>query len=209
VSVDRWIGGFDRALRAVFGVSRALRPHPVPPAEAACVPLQPDERRCAAALMRVNHAGEVCAQALYQAQKIMGQSASARRLFEEAAYEEQDHLAWTAARLNALDGHVSRLNLFWYAGAFVIGLAAGRMGERTSLGFMAETERQVEQHLKTHLERLPKNDVISRAVIQQMCVDEVAHGEAALQAGGMALPLAVRTLMRVAARVMTETAYYL
>jgi ubiquinone biosynthesis monooxygenase Coq7 len=194
------------------GVSRMSRPLPVPHESAAtdATPeLSPAERAHSAGLMRVNHVGEVCAQALYQAQKLATKSPSLRVVFNRAAIEEEDHLAWTSKRLEALDSRPSLLNPLWYAGALAIGLAAGRMGDRVSLGFMAETERQVEQHLDSHLEQLPAADRESRAIVEQMRVDEVEHGKAAMDAGGVELPFPARALMRAVSKVMTRTAYYI
>jgi ubiquinone biosynthesis monooxygenase Coq7 len=194
------------------GVSRMSRPLPVPHESAvtdAAPELSPAERAHSAGLMRVNHVGEVCAQALYQAQKLATKSPSLRVVFNRAAIEEEDHLAWTSRRLEALDSRPSLLNPLWYAGALAIGLAAGRMGDRVSLGFMAETERQVEQHLDSHLEQLPAADRESRAIVEQMRVDEVEHGKAAMDAGGVELPFPARALMRAVSKVMTRTAYYI
>jgi 3-demethoxyubiquinol 3-hydroxylase len=171
--------------------------------------LSNEERREAAALMRVNHVGEVCAQALYDAQALAARSPEMRAVFEAAAREETDHLAWTADRILALGGRTSLLNPVWYGGAFAIGLAAARLGDRASLGFMAETERQVERHLEGHLDRLPISDVASRAVVAQMKEDEIRHAEAATESGGSPLPLPVRVAMRLAARAMTKTAHYI
>ncbi|CAE6768683.1 MULTISPECIES: 2-polyprenyl-3-methyl-6-methoxy-1,4-benzoquinone monooxygenase [Paraburkholderia] len=208
--LDELISEFDRGLRSMTGVSRMSRPLPVPQ-ESAAEPaeLSPEERAHAAGLMRVNHVGEVCAQALYQAQKLATRSPSLRAVFNHAAIEEEDHLAWTAKRLEALDSRPSLLNPLWYTGALAIGLAAGRMGDRVSLGFMAETERQVEQHLDSHLDQLPAADRESRAIVEQMRVDEAEHGKSAMDAGGVELPFPARALMRAVSKVMTRTAYYL
>ncbi|MEQ5839874.1 2-polyprenyl-3-methyl-6-methoxy-1,4-benzoquinone monooxygenase [Paraburkholderia acidicola] len=209
--LDEWISEFDRGLRSMTGVSRMTRPMPVPaPLEAAetAAELSPAERTHAAALMRVNHVGEVCAQALYQAQKLATRSPTLKNAFDHAAREEEDHLAWTARRLDALESRPSLLNPLWYAGALAIGLVAGRLGDRVSLGFMAETERQVEHHLNGHLDALPEADRESRAVVEQMRADEAAHGKAAVDAGGIELPFPARALMRAASKVMTRTAYY-
>ncbi|MBB5419339.1 ubiquinone biosynthesis monooxygenase Coq7 [Paraburkholderia sp. JPY171] len=187
-------------------------PLPLPQASAATAgapELSPAERAHAAGLMRVNHVGEVCAQALYQAQKLATDSPSLRAMFDHAASEEEDHLAWTAKRLEALDSRPSLLNPVWYTGALAIGLAAGRLGDRVSLGFMAETERQVEQHLDSHLDQLPATDHESRAIVEQMRVDEAQHGKAAMDAGGIELPFPARALMRAMSKVMTRTAYYI
>ncbi len=207
-SLDQWIAAADRALRTLAATPAASRPSP-----AAGVgeeePLASDEAREAVALMRVNHVGEVCAQALYDAQALAARSPELKAMFEQAAREEADHLAWTEERIRELGGRTSLLNPLWYGGAFAIGLAAARIGDRASLGFMAETERQVEQHLQGHLERLPESDAASRAIVAQMKDDEVRHADAATALGGAELPLPVRMAMRLAARVMTRTARYL
>jgi 3-demethoxyubiquinol 3-hydroxylase len=206
--LDQWIAAADRALRTLAATPVASRPSP-----AAVVskeePLAANEAREAIALMRVNHVGEVCAQALYDAQALAARSPELRAMFEQAAREEADHLAWTEDRIRELGGRTSVLNPLWYGGAFAIGLAAARIGDRASLGFMAETERQVEQHLQGHLERLPESDAASRAIVAQMKDDEVRHADAATALGGAELPLPVRMAMRLAARVMTRTAHYL
>jgi ubiquinone biosynthesis monooxygenase Coq7 len=215
MTLDDLITEFDRGLRSITGISRMARPMPQPPAaeadagDAGSAQLTPAERAHAAGLMRVNHVGEVCAQALYQAQKMAARSPTLKDAFERAALEEEDHLAWTARRLQALDSRPSLLNPLWYAGALAIGFAAGRLGDKVSLGFMAETERQVERHLESHLDTLPPGDRESRAVVEQMRIDEAAHAKAAMDAGGVELPLPVRSLMRAASKVMTRTAYYI
>ncbi|CAB5106202.1 ubiquinone biosynthesis protein COQ7-like protein [Burkholderia cenocepacia] len=206
--LDELISEFDRGLRSLTGISRMSRPVPAP-ADAPDAELTPAERTHAAGLMRVNHVGEVCAQALYQAQKLTARTASAKAMFEEAAREEEDHLAWTAHRLKELDSRPSLLNPLWYAGALAIGVAAGALGDKVSLGFMAETERQVESHLEGHMSELPATDTASRAIVDQMRIDEVKHGKTATDAGGIELPLPARMLMRAASKVMTSTAYYL
>ncbi len=166
------------------------------------------ERRHSAGLMRVNHVGEVCAQALYEAQAMFARNEATRQQFRQAGKEELDHLAWTAERLRELESRPSLLNPLWYAGAFVMGAIAARSGDRHSLGFVVETERQVEAHLNGHLERLPAQDARSRAIVTQMRDDEIEHGDAAKQLGGVELPAPVTTGMRAVARVMTGTAYY-
>src|ERR1700744_5014413 len=210
--LDELISEFDRGLRSMSGVSRMRRPLPVPPESSVTEPTpepSPAERAQAAGLMRVNHVGKVCAQALYQAQNLATKSPSLRAVFNRAAIEEEDHLAWTSKRLEALDSRPSLLNPLWYTGALAIGLAAGRLGDRVSLGFMAETERQVEQHLDSHLDELPAADRESRAIVEQMRVDEAQHGKAAMDAGGVELPFPARALMRAMSKVMTRTAYYI
>jgi len=202
------IAAADRARRTRAATPAASRPSPAGGVSEAEL-LTDDEAREAIALMRVNHVGEVCAQALYDAQALAARSPELRAMFERAAREEADHLAWTEERIRALGGRTSLLNPLWYGGAFAIGLAAARIGDRASLGFMAETERQVEQHLQGHLDRLPESDAPSRAIVAQMKEDEVRHADAATALGGAELPLPVRMAMRLAARVMTRTAHYL
>ncbi len=183
------------------------RPLPLPSA-AAGTEMTLAEQNHAAGLMRVNHVGEICAQALYQAQKLAARSPTLKAAFDRAAREEEDHLAWTMHRLKQLDSRPSLLNPLWYAGSLAIGLAAGSLGDKVSLGFMAETERQVERHLDGHLSSLPEADVESRSIVEQMRADESAHAKAATDAGGIDLPRPVRALMRAASKVMTTTAYY-
>jgi len=195
----------DTALRALTGSFAATRP--VPAATVAAETLTAAEKDLSGALMRVNHVGEVCAQALYSAQALATKNPALRRQFEEAARDETDHLAWTRERLKQLGARPSVLNPLWYAGAFGLGLIAGRAGDAVSLGFVVETERQVEQHLESHLDRLPAADASSRAVVEQMKRDEAGHAASAEQAGAAGLPLPVRWAMRLAARVMTTTAH--
>jgi ubiquinone biosynthesis monooxygenase Coq7 len=199
-----WVG---RGLATVASAIPASRPNPAAPASEDL--LSAEERQLSAALMRVNHVGEVCAQALYDGQAASARDAGLREQFRRAAVEEGDHLAWTRQRIDELGGRTSLLNPLWYAGAFGLGLLAGRAGDRVSLGFMAETERQVERHLDGHLQRLPAADHRSRAVVEQMKADEAAHAQAAVRLGGIGLPAPVRGAMRLAARVMTTTAHYL
>jgi ubiquinone biosynthesis monooxygenase Coq7 len=199
----------DRSLRTLSGAQRAARPMPQPTGTVEAPALSAPQRRLSGALMRVNHVGEVCAQALYTAQAASTRNPVLRRQFERAAVDESDHLAWTEQRLRELDAHRSRLNPLWYAGAFGLGLVAGRARDGIGLGFVMETERQVEQHLQSHLDRLPAADRASRAVVQQMKEDEARHGAAAQRAGAETLPLPVRWAMRAAARVMTGTAHYI
>jgi len=205
-ALDRLLACADGALKTLAGASHAARPSPSEGHEASS--LDASERRLSGALMRVDHVGEVCAQALYQAQALVARDEALRGQFEAAAREEVDHLAWTEERLRELGARTSLLNPLWYAGAFGIGLLAGRFGDARSLGFVVETERQVEQHLASHMQRLPASDAASRAIVAQMKEDESRHADAALQAGGAELPLPVRALMRAAARVMTSTAHY-
>ena len=205
---DTLIGGADAALRTLSNSAHAARALPTPGAEANA-PLSPKERRLSGALMRVNHVGEVCAQALYAAQALTARTPELREQMRLAGREETDHLAWTEQRLADLGDRPSLLNPLWYAGAFVIGLAAGRAGDKISLGFVVETERQVEQHLAGHLQRLPEHDLASRAVVAEMQADEARHANSAQQAGAADLPMPVKWLMRGAARVMTRVAHFI
>jgi ubiquinone biosynthesis monooxygenase Coq7 len=206
-SIDAFLGAADGALRTLFAKPRALRACPTVPGDETV--LSAPEKRKAAALMRVNHVGEVCAQALYSAQALTTRDHALKTRFEQAAREETDHLAWTQTRLDELGARPSLLNPLWYAGAFGLGLVAGRLGDRASLGFLVETERQVEAHLQSHLDLLPAGDHASRAIVAQMKEDEAAHAAMAQQAGGIALPAPVRGLMKAAAKVMTTTAHYI
>ena len=211
---DRLISAFDRALRAAVvapveaGVSqlRAGVPEPLPTPDQL---LPPAERAHAAALMRVNHVGEVCAQGLYHGQALTARTPHIRAHMERAAAEEGEHLALCAARINELGGRVSRLNPLWYAGAFALGAAAGRAGDPVSLGFVAETERQVEAHLAGHLATLPAEDLRSRTIVARMRDDEARHRNEAVAAGGTKLPLLARLAMKAMAKVMTTVAYKL
>jgi len=204
---DQLICAFDRSLRVITGASVAQRPNP-----ADKVPEQPlseQERRQSAGLMRVNHVGEVCAQALYEAQSRFARDAETRAQLRHAGEEELDHLAWTAGRLKELGSRPSLLNPLWYAGSYALGTIAARMGDAHSLGFVVETERQVEAHLNGHLSALPASDQRSRAIVVQMRDDEVAHGASAQAMGASELPLPLRTAMRGIAKLMTGTAYYI
>jgi ubiquinone biosynthesis monooxygenase Coq7 len=203
--VDRLIVEFDRALRTSAGVTEAARESPA--AAVAEAELAAEQRRHAAALMRVNHVGEVCAQALYQGQALTARDPAAKHELEQAAREEEDHLAWSAERISELGGRPSLLNPFWYAGAFAMGAAAGAFGDRWNLAFLAETERQVEEHLSGHLDRLPKDDERTRALVEAMRADEARHRDTALRLGAAELPSPVKRAMRLAARLMTTVAY--
>lgn len=204
-TLDSVLGAADAALRTLFAKPHATRALPAPAVAGGS--LSEAERREAGALMRVNHVGEVCAQALYTAQAAVTRDPALRRHFEEAAREETDHLAWTQQRIDDLGSHASVLNPLWYLGAFGLGLVAGRFGDATSLGFVAETERQVEAHLDGHLDRLPAADTASRAVVEQMKVDEARHAAQAWNAGAKELPAPAKALMRMASRVMTTVAH--
>lgn len=207
--IDRLLTAADSALRALFAPARTSRPVPGPQAGAEAAPLTDEQRRDVAGLMRVNHAGEIAAQALYQGQALVTRNPLLRRELLEAARAETDHLAWTETRLRELESRPSLLDPLWYAGSFAIGMAAGLSGDRTGLGFVEETERQVERHLDGHIERLPPTDTRSRAILEQMREDEVGHGRRANELGAVSLPLPVRRLMQATARVMTRTAYWI
>jgi len=204
--MDTLLDTADRALRTVFAHHHASRANPasgIPDAS-----LSDAEKREASALMRVNHVGEVCAQALYTAQALATKDETLRRHLQAACEEETDHLAWTEERLKDLGGRTSLLNPLWYAGAFGIGFIAAKLGgDPMSLGFVVETEKQVEAHLQSHMQRLPENDQVSRAIVTQMKTDEMRHAQEAQAAGAVELPAPVKGLMRVAARVMTAVAH--
>lgn len=203
--IDTAIVGFDRALRTLTGLARSSRP--VPGAELPEVDLRDSDRRLAAGLMRVNHTGEVCAQALYSAQALVARDPSVEARFAAAAREEEEHLAWTQSRLAELGDRPSLLNPLWYAGSFAIGVAAGLVSDRVNLGFVVETERQVEEHLASHLDRLPEDDRRSRAIVDAMRADEARHGAMAHEAGALDLPPPVPWVMRAAADVMKAIAF--
>ena len=204
---DKLIITFDNGLRTLLAPAHSARPHP--DAGIAGRELGPDERELAAALMRVNHSGEICAQALYQGQALTARNPEARAALERAATDETDHLAWTAQRVAELGGHLSLLNPLWYAGSFALGAAAGLLGDKWSLGFLAETERQVEGHLAGHLDRLPPQDEKSRAVLEQMKDDEARHARAAIEHGAAELPAPVKLAMKLGSRVMTRTSFWI
>ncbi|MFM6962095.1 MAG: 2-polyprenyl-3-methyl-6-methoxy-1,4-benzoquinone monooxygenase [Polynucleobacter victoriensis] len=204
--LDGFIIEFDRALRSIVGATPMRRPVPQ---SAPTENLTTEEKQHAAGLMRVNHVGEVCAQALYQSQKLHAKSSDLKDKLEHAAIEEEDHLAWCEQRLSELDSRPSLLNPLWYAGSFVLGSVAGLAGDKVSLGFVSETEKQVENHLDGHLTELPTNDYRSRAIVAQMREDEIAHGQMARDEGGIDLPNPVKTAMKMMAKVMTSTAYRL
>jgi len=205
VSAEQFIVEFDRALRTVFSSARSQRPVPggdLPEAE-----LSEQEKVHVNGLMRVNHVGEICAQALYQGQALTSRDPLVRDALRSAADEETEHLAWTELRLTELGGRRSLLNPVWYIGALSMGVLAGRLGEKWNLGFLAETERQVEAHLDSHLERLPEQDRRSREIVDQMRQDEIRHAETAIRLGAAELPAPVKVAMKLAAKVMTGTAY--
>jgi len=204
---DHFLINFDRALRVVSGQAKASRSNPGNTCNEQA--LSEAERKHSAGLMRVNHVGEVCAQALYDSQAVFSKSNEVRQQFAHSSIEEEDHLAWTADRLQQLNSHTSLLNPFWYAGAYACGLIAGRCGDAISLGFVVETEKQVEAHLASHLKELPASDEKSRAIVEQMRLDEIEHGAAAHNLGASDLPAPIKVLMRGMAKVMTTTAYHI
>lgn len=206
LDIDRCITEFDKGLRTMFGVHSSARPMPgrnLPEAD-----LGEADRRHAVALMRVNHCGEVCAQALYQGQALASDSESLRDALDQAAREEADHLAWCEGRIRELGGRLSALNPVWYAGALTLGFAAGKLGDAWNLGFLAETEHQVEHHLQGHLHRLTESDTRTRAIVEQMKQDEAGHADTARRLGARPLPASAITTMRLAARVMTTSSYW-
>lgn len=203
---DALILQFDKALRTLFTPAASRRPHPdrdLPEAD-----MSEAQKRHAAGLMRVNHSGEVCAQALYQGQALTARNPEAARALLEASDEETEHLAWCERRLDELGSRKSLLNPLWYTGSFAIGALAGALGDRWNLGFLAETERQVEGHLDGHLSTLPEPDAKSRAIVEQMKADEIKHAETAIAHGGAELPLPVKMAMQLTSKVLTRTAYW-
>lgn len=204
--IDRFLIHADTALRTIAGKPPATH-RPYPAQEINDIEMDESQKRHVAALMRVNHAGEVSAQALYQGQSITARNPQVREKLEQAALEENDHLVWTANRLRELGAGASLLNPLWYAGSFAIGAFAGALGDRWNLGFLAETEHQVVKHLDEHIDRLPQSDLRSQAILQQMKVDEARHATTALDHGGGKLPLPVRKLMLAMSKIMTRTAY--
>jgi 3-demethoxyubiquinol 3-hydroxylase len=208
--IDRLLGEIGKAINVLGAPARAARPLPrTPGTSAGELVLDEADRRRSARLMRVNHAGEVAAQALYRGQALTARHAEAATAMSQAAAEEIDHLAWCEQRITELGGRVSVLNPLWYAGSFFIGSLAGALGDRTSLGFLSETERQVESHLQDHLDRLPAADARSRAIVTQMQHDEIAHGAKAETLGAAALPRWVKAAMRLTSRLMTRGSYWL
>jgi ubiquinone biosynthesis monooxygenase Coq7 len=204
--MDRLIGEIDKAIKVLAAPARPGRASPTSAGGDAA--LAPAEREASARLMRVNHSGEVAAQALYQGQALTARDAPVAAAMRRAAAEEMDHLAWCEERLRELNGRTSLLNPLWYLGSFAIGAVAGAFGDRASLGFIAETEKQVEAHLRGHLERLPAADQRSRAIVEQMTHDEVAHGSKAVSLGADELPFLLRSAMRLTARIMTRSSYW-
>lgn len=204
--MDRWVLAFDRAAKTLSGVAQPRRLNPAAQVQVQAEPMSDTDRMVSIALMRVNHAGEVAAQALYQGQALVSRSPALREKLSHAADEELDHLAWTRERVHALGGRTSILDPFWYAGAFVLGAVAGAMGDKTSLGFLQATEEQVEAHLASHLDRLPASDAPSRAIVEQMKRDEASHAQTARSLGARQLSPPVQALMRLGSGVMTTLA---
>lgn len=205
MNVDALIIEADKVLRTLFASQTSIRPHPdqgLPEAN-----LSETERRHVAGLMRVNHSGEVCAQALYQGQALTSRDPAVRDALREAAHEEIEHLAWTEQRLRELGSHTSWLNPLWYAGSLTMGVLAGKLGDRWNLGFLAETEKQVTAHLESHLARLPESDIKSAAIIGQMAIDETSHAHTAEALGAAQLPPVAKQLMQQTAKVMTALSY--
>ena len=207
MAIDQFIIEFDRALRTIAAPARSQRP--IPGAASPEVALDDAQRQHVAGLMRVNHCGEICAQALYQGQALTSRDPAIRDALRQAADEETEHLAWTAARISELGGRQSLLNPLWYAGSLSLGVAAGLLGDKWNLGFLAETERQVEAHLDGHLAEIPEDDVRSRAIVDQMRLDEIQHAETAVAHGAAELPPPIKGAMRLMAKVMTGLAYRL
>lgn len=207
ITIDTLITGFDNAVRTLFAPAHTLRPVPgnqLPENE-----LSDTEKNHSAALMRINHVGEVCAQALYQGQALTSRDQHVQQALMQAAREETEHLAWTEHRINELGGRKSVLNPLWYGSSFAIGVVAGVFGNKWNLGFLAETERQVEAHLAGHLEILPQQDDKSRAIVSQMQIDEASHATTAMSHGGRMLPAPVKAAMKFGSKIMTHTAYRL
>ena len=206
LNLDRLIVEFDKGLRTLFSQAHSVRPHP--DARISDADMSDAEKKQAAALMRVNHSGEVCAQALYQGQALTARNPAVQKTLQQAAQEETEHLAWTASRVHELGGHLSVLDPFWYTGSLAIGAAAGLLGDRWNLGFLAETERQVGDHLQSHLDQLPPQDEKSRAIVAQMYTDETGHADMAAALGGAELPQPVKLAMKLNSRVMTGASYW-
>lgn len=204
--LDRLIIEFDKGLRTLFAKAPTARPYPDANIEDAA--MTEAEKKHAAALMRINHTGEICAQALYQGQALTAKDPAVEAKLNHAAWEETEHLAWTSHRVYELGGRLSLLNPFWYTSSLAMGALAGALGDKWNLGFLAETERQVGAHLQHHLDTLPPQDAKSRAVAQQMFTDEVGHADMAVDLGAAELPLPVKVAMRGMSQVMTKTVYW-
>jgi len=206
LNLDRLIIEFDNGLHTLFSQPHSARSYP--DAELPESPMDETEKKHAASLMRVNHSGEVCAQALYQGQSLTARDPAVQQALKYAAQEETEHLAWTSRRVHELGGHLSMLNPLWYAGSLVIGAVAGLIGDKWNLGFLAETERQVGRHLQSHLSSLPIQDEKSRAIVKQMYTDEIGHADLANSLGGVELPQPIQMAMKLNSKVMTNTAYW-
>lgn len=207
LNLDRFIVEFDKGLRTLFSQAHSVRPYP--DADVSEAPLNEAEKKRSAALMRVNHSGEICAQALYQGQALTARDPQVQQKLQHAAQEETEHLAWTAHRVHELGGHLSVLNPFWYTGSLAIGAFAGLLGDKWNLGFLSETEQQVGSHLQSHLSRLPQQDEKSRAIVAQMYTDEIGHADMAVELGGVELPKPVQMAMKLNGKVMTGAAYHI
>jgi len=206
IDIDRIITGFDRGLRTLFAPAASLRPQPGGDLPEGM--LSREDKRLSAALMRINHSGEICAQALYQGQAMTAKNREIADSLEQASWEETEHLCWTENRIKELGGRKSLFNPLWYAGSLAIGAGVGLIGDKWNLGFLAETERQVERHLAGHLERLPLADLKSRAVVEQMKYDEIQHASMAVSLGGARLPFPARILMQLSSKAMTGITYW-
>ncbi len=207
--LDRLIVEFDKGLKTLTANAHSVRPHPDQKISQATDELTSEEKRHAASLMRINHCGEVCAQALYNGQALTAKNPETVKALEQASKEETEHLAWCEKRIQELGGHTSFLNPIWYASSFTLGAIAGALGDKWNLGFLAETERQVGKHLNHHLETLPSNDVKSRAILEQMKIDEAEHAETAVHLGAAELPSPIKAAMQGMSKVMTKTTYHL
>lgn len=207
LKLDTFIAEFDKGLRTVFSSAYTVRPHP--DHGIADAPLTDAEKKHAASLMRINHSGEVCAQALYNGQALTSRNPATEAALRQASQEETEHLAWCERRIEELGSHKSLLNPVWYAGSFALGALAGALGDQWNLGFLAETEMQVGKHIESHLSRLPAQDEKSRAVLEQMKIDEAKHAATAIEHGGAQLPLPVRLAMQLSSKIMTKTTYWI
>jgi ubiquinone biosynthesis monooxygenase Coq7 len=205
LNLDQMIVEFDKGLRTLFSQAHSVRVHP--DAGVSDAPLNDAEKKHSASLMRVNHSGEICAQALYQGQALTARDPAVQQKLLQAAQEETEHLAWTAKRVHELGGHLSVLNPLWYTGSLAMGAVAGLLGDRWNLGFLAETERQVGHHLQSHLDSLPPQDEKSRAIVTQMYTDETGHADMAIALGGADLPQSVQLAMKLNGKLMTSLAY--
>ncbi len=207
--LDRLIVEFDKGLKTLTANAHSVRPHPDHNINQTSEDLSNEEKRHAASLMRINHCGEVCAQALYNGQALTAKNPATVKALEQASKEETEHLAWCEKRIQELGSHTSFLNPIWYASSFTLGAIAGALGDQWHLGFLAETERQVGKHLDHHLETLPSNDAKSRAILEQMKIDEAEHAKTAVHLGAAELPAPIKAAMQTMSKVMTKTTYHL